>query len=126
MLLLIQFSNWLATIMLTSKSKRKIKPVFKLWFEIDGKYVLGDGAFRLLDIIQKKNSLRAAATVSDMSYRYAWGLVKNIEKHLGKPIVKTHRGGKIGGSTELTETGESLLTSYKELREIMTQVCKLL
>ena len=108
----------------TSRSRRKIKPVFKLWFEINGKYVLGNGAFRLLDRIEKRTSLRAAAKASDMSYRYAWGLIKSIEKHLGKPIVKTHRGGKLGGSTKLTEMGESLLKSYKELKEIMTKACK--
>ncbi len=107
------------------RSKRKIRPVFKLWLEIDGKYVLGEGTFRLLDKIQMKASLSAAAKASNMSYRYAWGLVKSIEKHLGEPIVKTHKGGKLGGGAELTEAGLMLLAKYEKLKKSVADVCEI-
>ncbi len=108
-----------------AKKKPKIRPVFKLWFEIDGKYIFGEGTCKILEKIKEKDSLSAAAQSSSMSYRYAWGLVKNVEKRLGKPIVKTKRGGRQGGKTELTKAGLLLVADYKRLKKAMTDVCRL-
>lgn len=108
-----------------SKRKPEIKPAFKLWFEINGEYIFGEGTYKLLEKVKEKSSLSAAAKTLGMSYRYAWGLVKDVEEHLGMPVVKTQRGGKLGGKTELTEAGFSLVVNYKKLKNIMTDVCKL-
>ncbi|MDH5495454.1 MAG: LysR family transcriptional regulator [Candidatus Bathyarchaeota archaeon] len=108
-----------------STKNPKIKPAFKLWFEINGKYVFGEGTHKLLESIKAEGSLSAAAKALDMSYRYAWGLVKDVEERLGTHVVKTRRGGKHGGQTELTEAGLSLVTDYKELKKSMADVCKL-
>lgn len=104
---------------------RKIKPAFKLWFEIGDEYVFGEGTYELLEQIRKKKSISAAAKTTKMSYRHAWDLIKEVEKHLGKPIIKTQKGGKYGGKSEVTSVGLSLLTSYKRLKKRMTNVCKL-
>jgi molybdate transport system regulatory protein len=106
-------------------NKQKIKPAFKLWFEINGKYIFGEGTYKLLEKINEKHSLSAAAKTLGMSYRYAWGLIKNVENHLGEPIVKTQRGGKYGGKTQLTENGLYLVENYKKLKKIMADACKL-
>ena len=103
--------------------EKKVKPIFKLWFEIDGRYIFGEGTFKLLEKIRDERSLRAAAEALDMSYRYAWGLVKNVEEHFGEPIVKAYRGGKHGGKTELTQAGLSLVSHYKKLKTVMTKAC---
>jgi molybdate transport system regulatory protein len=105
--------------------KSKIKPAFKLWFEIDGEYVFGEGAYELLKKVDETKSLSAAARTVDMSYRYAWGIVKEIEECLGQPVVMAKKGGKQGGRTELTETGLSLVANYEKLKKIMTAACKL-
>jgi len=105
-------------------TKRKISPAFKLWFQIGEDYVFGEGAYELLEQIRKKKSISAAAKASRMSYRYAWAHIKEIEKHLGESIVKTQKGGKQGGKTEITKEGLSLLTRYKRLKELMTKVCE--
>jgi molybdate transport system regulatory protein len=102
----------------------KIKPTFKLWFEIGESYVFGEGTYELLVEIREKKSISAAAKATRMSYRHAWALIKEVEKHLGEPIVKAQKGGKHGGRTEITRAGLSLLTSYKRLKEIMTNACK--
>jgi molybdate transport system regulatory protein len=104
---------------------RKIKPAFKLWFEIGDKYVFGEGTYELLEQIKKKKSISAAAKATNMSYRHAWDLIKEVEKHLGEPIIKTQKGGKYGGKSEVTSAGLSLLTSYKKLKKRMINVCKL-
>jgi molybdate transport system regulatory protein len=105
-------------------SNRKIRPAFKLWFEIGDNYVFGEGTYELLVEIREKKSISAAAKATHMSYRYAWALIKGVEKHLGEPIVKTQKGGKHGGRTEITHAGLSLLTNYKKLKEKMTNSCK--
>lgn len=102
-----------------------MRPAFKLWFEINGEYVFGEGTYRLLERINEEGSLSAAAKALGMSYRYAWGLVKNVEEHLGKTVAKTRRGGKHGGKTELTREGLSLVENYRKLRKTMSEACKL-
>ncbi|MCK4440001.1 LysR family transcriptional regulator [Candidatus Bathyarchaeota archaeon] len=104
---------------------KKIKPAFKLWFEIGDKYVFGEGTCTLLEQIKKRKSISAAARATNMSYRYAWDLIKEVGKHLGEPVIKTQKGGKHGGKSELTTAGLLLLTSYKKLKKTMTKACKL-
>ncbi len=104
---------------------KKIKPAFRLWFEIGDKYVFGEGTYSLLDEIEKKKSISAAAKATKMSYRHAWNLIKEVEKHLGETLLKTQKGGKHGGKSELTSVGLSLLTSYRRLKKKMINVCKL-
>jgi len=109
----------------SSLKKKKIKPAFKLWFEIGDNYVFGEGTYGLLDEIRRKKSISAAAKATNMSYRHAWDLIKEVEKHLGEPVIKTQKGGKYGGRSEVTSAGLSLLTSYKKLKKKMKNVCKL-
>lgn len=108
-----------------SLKKKKIKPAFKLWFEIGDSYVFGEGTYTLLVQIRENKSISAAAKATKMSYRHAWDLIKEVEKHLGEPVIKTQKGGKYGGKSELTSAGLSLLTSYRRLKETITNVCKL-
>ncbi|MFP3985164.1 MAG: winged helix-turn-helix domain-containing protein [Candidatus Bathyarchaeia archaeon] len=111
--------------MSTFLSKLKIKPAFKLWFVTNGEYVFGEGTCKLLESIEEEKTITGAAKALGMSYRYAWGLVKNVEKHLGTPIVKAQKGGKKGGKTELTTTGLSLIKNYNRLKETMNEICEL-
>jgi len=109
----------------SSLKKKKIKPAFKLWFEIGDDYVFGEGTYGLLDEIRKNKSISAAAKATNMSYRHAWDLIKEVEKHLEEPVIKTQKGGKYGGKSEVTSAGLSLLTSYQKLKKRMINVCKL-
>ena len=111
--------------MSSSLKRKKIKPAFKLWFEIGDDYILGEGTYGLLEEIRKKRSISAAAKTTNMSYRHAWDLIKEVEKHLGEPVIKTQKGGKYGGRSEVTDAGLSLLTSFKKLKKKMKNVCKL-
>lgn len=111
--------------MTPSLEKHKINPAFKLWFEADGKYVFGEGVCNLLEKVDEEGSLSDAVRAINMSYRYAWGLIKEVEKHLGEAVVRTEKGGKHGGKTELTNTGRWLVANYRRLRKIMVDACKL-
>lgn len=57
-----------------------------------------------------------------MSYRHAWGIIKEMEKISGKQILESKRGGAEGGGSELTEFGKSLLKIYGERREALESV----
>jgi molybdate transport repressor ModE-like protein len=101
----------------------KLKPCFKVWLETEDGYVFGPGSFELLQGIQEKGTLKAIAEDLHMSYRHAWGIIKEIEEKLGKPIVASHRGGKVGGGgADLTQTGKELLETYLELKSDLNQM----
>jgi molybdate transport system regulatory protein len=109
----------------SSLRKKKIEPAFKLWFEIGDDYVFGEGTYGLLEEIRKNKSISAASKATHMSYRHAWDLIKEVEKHLGEPVIETQKGGKHGGRSEVTSAGLSLLASFKKLKKRMINVCKL-
>ena len=100
----------------------KLKPCYKIWLETEDGYVFGQGAFELLQGIQERGTLKAIAERLNMSYRQAWGIIKQIEKTIGKPILFTHRGGKLGGGgAKLTQTGKELLETYLKLKNDLNQ-----
>lgn len=102
----------------------KVKPAFKLWFETGKGHVFGEGTFELLQKIRDIGSLSGAAKDLNMSYRYAWGIIKKAEEKIGKPLLMTHRGGKFGGGgSELTETGRNLIKEFSRIRRVFTNVC---
>jgi len=96
---------------------KKLRPRFKLWLSSqDAEGVFGDGKWRLLEHIDSKGSLSAAAESLGISYRKAWGDLKKAEKCLGKALIERHRGGAAGGSTSLTEYGKHWLKAYSKFR----------
>ena len=94
----------------------------KVWLEnINGHDIVGDGKFDLLLQIDKLESLMAAAETLGISYRNAWGKLREIEQTLGFSIVEKVRGGKEGGKTILNPEGRKLIEAYRDfLSEIDT------
>jgi molybdate transport system regulatory protein len=90
----------------------------KVWLEnIHGQDIVGGGKFDLLLCIDELNSLTAAAEKLGVSYRKAWGNLREIEQRLGFAIVNKHRGGKEGGNTQLNTEGKKLIEAYKVFLE---------
>ena len=81
----------------------------------DEEIVINEEGFRLLREIDKEHSIVAAAKNMDISYRKAWGLLRDIEYILGFRLVGKHRGGKAGGKTYLTPEGLDLIDAYNVL-----------
>ena len=89
---------------------------FKVWLEnTDEESILGDGKFELIEGIDQLGSLKAAADKMGISYRKAWGMLKDAEEKLGFCLTDKHRGGQHGGNSVLTEEGKVLIEAYKEL-----------
>ena len=91
----------------------------KVWFAEGGMHIFGAGLARLLQHVERHGTLREAAQAASMSYRHAWGLVKNAEKHHGQPLVIPQPGGVGGGQSALTQQGRRLVNVY---RRITTQI----
>jgi molybdate transport system regulatory protein len=102
-------------------SKRwRFRPVFKFWLEFEGKRVLGKGGAAILEQIRKEESISRAAEKLEMSYRYVWNYLNEVEKITGEPIVCTFKGGKKGGGgARLSELGKYLLSEYNRLSKIL-------
>ncbi len=109
--------------------KAKVGFGIKFWLEFENKSILGSGWAELLDIIEKneEGSLTLAAKECGYSYKYAWNILKRIEKRTGMSIVRTGKGGRGGGGwVKLNEWGEYLLKIYREYSIEIIKIEKLL
>jgi len=96
---------------------KSIRVRSKVWLEVDGEPLLGDGRERLLLAIRKTGSLNAAAVELGVSYRKAWSQLRQMEERAPFPLVERTKGGKGGGSTRLTADAVKLLNRFARLKD---------
>ncbi|TFG27284.1 LysR family transcriptional regulator [Candidatus Thorarchaeota archaeon] len=105
--------------------KIKLSPDYKVWFEVDGDYIFGKGAFAILNAIHEEGTITKGANKLGMSYRYAWGVIKKIEKKLDCQLIETFRGGTTGGGgARVTEHGIRLIESYTRLDNSIKEILR--
>ena len=91
---------------------------YKIWLtSITGNGIIDDTKYNLLLKIKETGSLKAASEIVGVSYRKAWGDLKEAEESLGYQIIEKQRGGKDGGKTVLTEKGIKLIEAYEVLNQ---------
>ena len=89
---------------------------YKIWLDNDQNMgILGEGKIQLLKEVHKSNSLVAAANTLNISYRKAWGDVKNAEKLLEVQLIDRKRGGECGGTSTLTEDAKRIIEAWDNL-----------
>jgi molybdate transport system regulatory protein len=88
----------------------------KVWLEVDGQPLLGEGRERLLNLIEQTGSISAAARAMGITYRKAWGHLQAMEGKLGFPLVLRQKGGAGGGESLLTAEAAQLLERFALLR----------
>lgn len=96
--------------------RRDFVPRVKLWVERDGLLVLSDYRVRLLEYVAETGSLAQAASRMQLSYRRAWGKIREIERNLGATLVESEAGGPKGGRSRLTPDGERLVALFRRLQ----------
>jgi molybdate transport system regulatory protein len=89
----------------------------KIWLEIGGEPVFGQGREELLRLIRKTGSISAAAKAMEIPYRKAWTYIDAMEKRLGFPLVNRQKGGAGGGESSLTPQAETLLQKFDLLQQ---------
>lgn len=113
------------------KFKSKVGFGIKIWLEFQNggsANILGSGWARLLENIKSENSndvksLTQVAKECGYSYKYAWNILRRIEKRTGISPVETARGGPGGGGwIKLNEWGEFLLTTFNSLRSELESI----
>jgi molybdate transport system regulatory protein len=83
--------------------------------------MIGPGKADLLERIRETGSIAAAGRGMSMSYKRAWMLVEEMNRAFRDPLVDSVRGGARGGGARLTEAGETVLSNYRRLEEIMAE-----
>lgn len=84
----------------------------KIWVEdAQGKVVFGAGRYRILEAVDRLQSLQAAAKALKMSYRAVWCRVKASEERLGKTLVIRE-----GRGSRLTPFARELMAEYDGIR----------
>jgi molybdate transport system regulatory protein len=90
-----------------------MKISYRLWIEKDGRPVFGRGVQTLLELVERTGSLHKAAEELEMSYRAAWGRIREYEKRLGITLVEKGRQGRTGA--KLTPDGRRLMADFAVL-----------
>ncbi len=107
------------------KLKYKLSFGVKFWLEFEDKSILGKGWATLLKNIEsnKEGSLTQAAKECNYSYKYAWNILKRIEKRTGMAVVMTGKGGPGGGGwVKLNEWGRYLLEKYNDYSKKLKKI----
>src|SRR5579871_1024784 len=97
-----------------------MQPRLKLWLERDGRVAFSDYRARLLRHVQDSGSLAQAAAAMGLSYRRAWGKVRELEANLGLAVIESDVGGVGGGRSRLTPAGAELLARYEQFTAAVT------
>jgi len=101
---------------MSAARRAKLKARSRVWLELDGEPVFGDGKALMLETIDRTGSLSAAAQRLGMSYRALWGRLKTMERRLSMTLVVRQAGGPGGGGSQLTEDARQLLARYRRFR----------
>ncbi|MGD2072581.1 MAG: LysR family transcriptional regulator [Candidatus Thorarchaeota archaeon] len=97
-----------------------MKACYKVWLESEnGKFILGEGTADLLHAVEEKGSISEAARQLHISYAHAWRKIRTIEKNSGRRVLERTKGGKTGGSSELTDEGKVLLQKYDKIKDTL-------
>lgn len=99
------------------KLEADISTRYEVVLEYRGDIILDYRLARILEVVERKGSLLAAARSLNIPYSRVWDAIARVERILGLRIVEARRGGGRGGGARLTSTGKALLTKYLEAEE---------
>ena len=97
---------------------------FKIQLLVNDSIALGPGKADLLEAIQEKGSISAAAVHMGMSYKRAWDLVNTMNKSFKQTVVATSVGGDKGGGAQVTDFGSQVLVQYRTIEAKTTLALK--
>ena len=93
----------------------------KVWIEVEGRPVMGEGRMAMLQAIHRHGSIINASRETGISYRRMRGAIRDMEKAIGRPLVKAYRGGGDGGGAVLTAAAHSLIDSFRKFATDLQQ-----
>jgi molybdate transport system regulatory protein len=93
-----------------------MKPKLRVWVTFGDELKFGDGRARLLALIDEHGSLRQAAEAFEMSYRHAWGYLRELERAAGFKFVERAPGAGPRSGMRLTPAGRQFVARYRRFR----------
>ncbi len=99
---------------MTPIGKKQLTVRSKVWLELEGHPVIGEGRVAMLQAIDRHGSIVRAAHETGISYRRMRGAVRDMETALGRPLVFTFRGGGQGGGAMLTPEAQELMACFEK------------
>lgn len=99
-----------------------IQPRLKGWLALDGEFLMGPRYVSLLEGIERHGSIRAACAETGLSYRTCLNRLRRMERVMGRALVRTERGGRVGGSAELTAEARRLVRLYRGWRDTLQRL----
>ena len=94
-----------------------VRHKLRVWVVLKGRVKFGDGRAQLLELIDELGSLKKAVARLGMSYRNAWGYLRELEEAAGFKILEREAGGGPASGTRLTRRGREFLARYWRFRE---------
>lgn len=94
-----------------------MKPRIKVWVMFSDRVKLGDGRARLLELIDELGSIKQAVGRTRMSYRSAWGYLRELEAAAGFKFLERAPGAGPRSGARLTREGKAFLRRYWRFRE---------
>ena len=88
----------------------------KVWLELNGRFIIGEGGLKLLLAIRETGSFAAALRRVGWSYRHGWGDIRRAEDALGSALTRSRPGKGAARGTELTPVAELLIRRVLRLR----------
>jgi len=89
-----------------------MKAKFKAWVVFGDRVKFGQGRAELLRLIDELGSIKQAVDRFEMSYRNAWGYLRELEKAAGFRLLERQPGGSRASGTRLTAKGREFLDRY--------------
>jgi molybdate transport system regulatory protein len=101
-----------------------MKLKLRVWVTFGEDLKFGDGRARLLELIETRGSLKKAAQELEMSYRNAWGYLRDLETAAGIKFVERVPGGGPERGMHLTRAGKRFLDRYKKFRSGLDEAAR--
>ncbi|HEY7648003.1 MAG TPA: LysR family transcriptional regulator [Methylomirabilota bacterium] len=99
-----------------------MEPKLKVWVTFGERTKFGDGRARLLELIDQLGSINKAVARIGMSYRTAWGYIRELESAAGFQFLERRPGGGAHGGARLTKDGRRFLQRYWDFRQGLERV----
>ena len=93
----------------------------KFWLTIGPRTLFGEGKADLLEAVDRLGSLRSAAQSMGMSYRHAWGLLRELDLAAGFAFLE-HSGTGPRSRLRLTDDGRQFIAAYRRFRAPLGKV----
>ncbi|HEY2381404.1 MAG TPA: LysR family transcriptional regulator [Terriglobia bacterium] len=99
---------------------RRLGVKAKVWLTIGPRTLFGDGKADLLDAVDRLGSLRSAAESMGMSYRHAWGWLRELDEAAGFAFLE-HTGTGPRTNLRLTDDGRQFIADYRRFRKTLNR-----